>query len=451
MSKKGIFALVTAITLTLCACATSITPGSSSSTKQTATTAESSTQSQTGGEASSSGDKEVLRVWLGTPTTNIKAHIDKFTEVYPQYELEFTEFEGQDYKTQTRIAVSSGTAPDVFSANIGALLDEFIAAGTVMDITGIANEKGWLKKIYPDYIDSLSKDGKLYAINYSGTYLWQALYYNKDFMDKNGITIPQETSIEEMAAISEQIRAAGMQPIAFGNKDMWPGILMFGDYLVQITEPSYIDKINSGEIKWNESEVLGQVFEAMQKIGQSGMMTVGYESQDHNAAINSWAGEKCAMLYNGAWWPGSFDNGIDDIKFTIGTASLPLYKAGEKLKGTQFWGSMAMIINSNTAVKDAAIDFVDYYINDDGVEALAKDTGTYTFDPEYNKTIELHPIFITEPFTKQLDLPKMNYADWIFPTPVIEELKLQIVDIFSGKVTPEQALKNMEAVHARES
>ena len=49
---------------------------------------------------------------------------------------------------------------------------------------------------------------------------------------------------------------------------------------------------------------------------------------------------------------------------------------------------------------------------------------------------------------KQMDLPQMNLADWAFDTSVIEELKLRIVDLFAGTMTPKQAADSVAAVAA---
>ena len=62
--------------------------------------------------------------------------------------------------------------------------------------------------------------------------------------------------------------------------------------------------------------------------------------------------------------------------------------------------------------------------------------------------MEMDPLFQEEAFTKQMDLPQMNLADWAFDTSVIEELKLRIVDLFAGTMTPKQAADSVAAVAA---
>ena len=68
----------------------------------------------------------------------------------------------------------------------------------------------------------------------------------------------------------------------------------------------------------------------------------------------------------------------------------------------------------------------------------------YTVNKSFNESMEelgmeMDPLFQEEAFTKQMDLPQMNLADWAFDTSVIEELKLRIVDLFAGTMTPKQA------------
>ena len=77
----------------------------------------------------------------------------------------------------------------------------------------------------------------------------------------------------------------------------------------------------------------------------------------------------------------------------------------------------------------------------------------YTVNKSFNESMEelgmeMDPLFQEEAFTKQMDLPQMNLADWAFDTSVIEELKLRIVDLFAGTMTPKQAADSVAAVAA---
>jgi raffinose/stachyose/melibiose transport system substrate-binding protein len=241
-----------------------------------------------------------------------------------------------------------------------------------------------------------------------------------------------------------------MQPIAFGDKDGWPAILMIGDYLLQSSDPSLIDRLNSGEAHWDTSPEARSAVEAMVKLAQGGALVPGWESQDQQAAIQSFAGGVCAFLYNGTWWGGNVQGGISAVPFELGSLTMPLIDASTQVRGTQFWSDMVLFVNSKAKNVSAALDVFDYLSTPTYASERTIDEGTYTGNPEVNKTIKLAPIFMTEPLTLQVNLPKMGYMDHAFPIPTIEVMKVELQKAMTGAETVDQALKNIEASHASE-
>lgn len=399
-------------------------------------------------ESGAAGEKTEISHWSSQWTTpEMEAYLNNFETEYPQYKLVFTHYESQDYKTQIRLAVAGGNAPDVYQSNEGFTFWEFVDRGAAMDITDIAKERGWYDRAYDEFLEAdTDEDGRLYGMPFSGLYMWQVYFTNNDFFKESGLTYPE--TVDDMVATAPKIKSAGMQPVAWGNKDGWPSILMIGDFILQLSDPGIVDELNSGELKWTDSEVARRSIEAMAKLAQGGAFVSGYTTQDHEAGIMSWAGERAALLYNGAWWPHVTDG--TDLGFDIGVIPLSKIEGGTDPKGTQFWCSLHMIINSETKVKDAAVDFMDYITAPEMHQALAADMGSYTSHPGVNENIDLNPIFTTDPFKVQLDLPKMGYADHAFPIPVIEVMKVQLAKAMSGSVTVDEALAAIEKAHAKE-
>lgn len=281
-------------------------------------------------------------------------------------------------------------------------------------------------------------------------HLWQTVYYNKTRLDAMGIRIPNRITIDDFLKIAAQVKANGMQPIAFGDRDGWPAILLIGDYLLQSSDPSLIDRLNSGQAHWDTSPEARAAVDAMVRMAKGGAFVPGWESQDHNAAIQSFIGGICAMLYNGTWWGSNVDGGINGVPFELGSFTLPLINANSSPKGTQFWSDMVIFINSKTKNLQAAYDVVDYMSTEEHARALARDEGTFTGNPAVNASIQLAPIFMTEPLTMQANLPKMGYMDHAFPIPTIEVMKVELQKAMTGAESVDQALKNIEASHAAE-
>ena len=402
-----------------------------------------------GGGRQSSGGKQKLNVMWQTASSreNTRTYEEAFAQKYPQYEAEIVRYSSEDLKTQTRLAFQAGQGPDVTQTNAAETFHEYIDQGLVMDITDEYFKRGWNKQTYPEFEKANSKNGRVYGISFTGMHLWQTIYYNKTKLDAMGIKIPNRISIDDFLKIAAQVKAGGMQPIAFGDKDGWPAILMIGDYLLQSSDPSLIDRLNSGAAHWDTSPEARSAVDAMIRMAKGGAFVPGWESQDHNAAIESFIGQVSSMLYMGTWWAGGR---LPALGFELGSFSLPLISANTTIKGSQFWSDMVVFINANTKNPQAALDFVDYIVSENYARAQMKDDGTYTFNPAVNKSIQLAPIFMTEPLSMQASLPKMGYMDHAVPISTVEVMKIELQKAMTSAQSIDVTLKNIEASHAAE-
>ncbi|AEF80199.1 ABC transporter substrate-binding protein [Leadbettera azotonutricia] len=403
-----------------------------------------------GGGSASSGKPTLSVMWMTNIQPNTLAHEEGFAKKYPQYGFNMVRYPSEDLKTQTRLAFQSGAAPDVSQTNAGSDFMEYVDNGFVLDITDEYFKRGWDKRTYPEFQQANSKNGRVYGISFAGMHLWQTVYYNKTKLDAAGIKIPNKITIEDFVKVAAQVKASGMQPIAFGDKDGWPAILMIGDYLLQASDPSLIDRLNNGQAHWDTASETRAAVDAMVRLAQGGGFVPGWESQDHTAAIQSFVGGVSAMLYMGTWWSGNVEGGLEALTFELGSFSLPLINSSSSIKGTQFWSDSTIFINSKTKNVQAAYDFVDYLVSEDYARAQMKDSGTFTFNPTVNQHLDLAPIFMTEPLTMQASLPKMGYMDHAVPVPTIEVIKVELQKAMTGAESVDQALKNIEASHAAE-
>jgi len=341
-----------------------------------------------------------LNFWAGAGNPAMDDIIASFEEANPDITVKFTSFSSEDYKTQLRVAVAAGNIPDVYTTNEGFTFFEYVDRGAALDLTEIAAKLGWKDKTFPEFLAADSRDGHIWGVPYATVHYWQAIFYNKDFFDQNNIAVP--ATIGELVKTAEQVRQAGKFPVAFGDVAGWPAILLLGDLFMQQVEPGYVDKLNSGEVKWTDSEPAKKAFAAIAEMGQKNVFAPGFLTVDHQAAIQSWIGGKAAMLYNGTWWPNA-NGGTDQTGFTIGVMPFPKIEAAMTLKGTQFWGASPLVIGSHVQgeVKDAAIKFVDYLISEEGQIKNGTGMGAATSNPGANTKLKLFDYFSAPAFTEQ--------------------------------------------------
>lgn len=239
--------------------------------------------------------KPVITVWLETPTASVKNYIESFSS--DEYDVEYVYYSSEDLKNQVRIALASGAAPDVTCANTGTFFNEIMEGGYALPLADYAEKYGWYDRVESEYLGNCSYDDTLYGLPLATQCTWGLMFYNADFFKENGIEMPMYPTTAETIAICEKVRELGKQPIAIGNVDLWPGVLLFGDYFVQKAGQELVDQLKSGEVKWNECDVVRECFEELAALGQSGAFTSGYEVQDHSAAIESFVNGTCEIMY----------------------------------------------------------------------------------------------------------------------------------------------------------
>jgi ABC-type glycerol-3-phosphate transport system substrate-binding protein len=111
-----------------------------------------------------------------------------FQELYPNVEVTYTNLPHAEVHDKASVAIAAGTgAPDVFSID-GAMLQRFIKAGGLLDMTEVI---GACTDDFPAYkiAEATGPQGKLYAIPWDMGPM--GLYYRKDLWEAKGFEVPK--------------------------------------------------------------------------------------------------------------------------------------------------------------------------------------------------------------------------------------------------------------------
>lgn len=385
-----------------------------------------------------------LTIWTGATSPEDKARIEEFKEAYPEVDVEFTHYPTEDLKTQARLAVESGTAPDIYYINSGSMFEDFYNAGALMDLTEIVGELGLMERTNPDYLLPYSVDGKIYSFPGAALTTWQALYVNRDLLEQAGITEDPAT-VSELIDVCNKLNEAGIAPIAFGDKDGWPALLLVGDYFAQqVTDTSIPDAIKAGTDKFTENAEIRKAIETVAQIGQAGAFMPGYISQDHTMAIQTFAAGQTAMLYNGSWWTGTA--GGTDLGFNLDVIKLPLIDGLTETSSVQMSSDMAWVISSDTDNLDGAKKFLDFITTEEASIEGAELGAGFSIYPGANEKVQMDPLFKNEAILLQFDKPSLSpFFDWIFPTSVTEVFKVVMQQLCEGEITVDEGLAQLQA------
>ncbi|MBT2233864.1 ABC transporter substrate-binding protein [Nonomuraea sp. NEAU-A123] len=139
----------------------------------------------------------------------------------PKVDIKLEQVGDQPYKDKIRVLTASKDLPDIYFSWAGDFANKFVRAGLAADLTGVIGpDTPWGSTFAPAALKTFQYGGKYYGmpIDLDAKYL----AYNKAVFTKAGVQVPK--SFEELLTACDTLKAAGTQPIAFGNQYGWAAI-----------------------------------------------------------------------------------------------------------------------------------------------------------------------------------------------------------------------------------
>ncbi|SDQ64866.1 ABC transporter substrate-binding protein [Quadrisphaera sp. DSM 44207] len=175
-----------------------------------------------GGSESESGGGSgtTLTWWHNSNSDPGKGYYEQvaadFEAQNPGVTVEISALAHEDMLTRLDAAFQTGDTPDVFMERGGGELADHVEAGLVKDLSEDAAET--VEKLGP-VVEGWQVEGQTYALPFSVGVV--GFWYNKDLFAQAGITQPP-TTVDELVAATDALKAAGIQPISVGAGDKWP-------------------------------------------------------------------------------------------------------------------------------------------------------------------------------------------------------------------------------------
>lgn len=335
-----------------------------------------------GSSDSSDGGKEEKKVTLRYVSWMTggedKAIIEKFMEENPDINVEIEALDGTNYDKLLKTRLTSGDAPDVFLIQPNQY-EKFAKEAFLMDVSDqpameTLKESPALDKLY-------DIDGKKYAYPVCTQGGPLPVYYNVKYFEKLGITPPE--TMDEFWTVCDKIKADGVEPLVFGDKDAWTFEMFFrdrhfiGEQLSK--DPEWGLALYSGDVK--SSEMFKPEFEMAQMMVDNGYIGKSSLTMTYPQSVTYFVDGKAAMLPQGTWVPG-----LDEIKnadpetFELGCFTLP----GDEVNGkiyTTGSSDRSIVISSETKYPEEAKIFFDWFTKEENLGEYLSSQSLTTFLP----------------------------------------------------------------------
>ncbi|HUN07675.1 MAG TPA: extracellular solute-binding protein [Aggregatilineales bacterium] len=404
--------------------------------------------------AAAAQENVVVRWWhIVTTPAEFPVHMEQvandFMAANPNVTIEITSLENEAFKERLATVMQAGDPPDLFQSWGGGVLWNYASAGLLRDITPELTADGGA------WQNSFSAQAALNLFKYEDGYYgapWNfgavGFWYNTELFEQAGITELPATW-DEFLGVVQQLKDAGITPIALGQKDKWPGHFWWV-YLAIRTggqatfEAAYTRQGSFADAPFVQAgELLNQLI-ALEPF-QEGFL--GQTYGDEAAAVGNGT---AAMELMGQWAPGvqrgnsTSGEGIGD---KLAWFPFPAVEGGLGTPSDVLGGGDGIAVGVNAP--DAAIDFLKYFTSAEVQATHVEVMGTLP-------TVAEAEAGVTDPLMQTILGFRNNasyyqsYYDQFLP-PAVAQAVLDAVDgLFNGVLTPEEAAQSIEDVASME-
>lgn len=272
-----------------------------------------------------------LHYWTGGLSGGIREMGRAFNRTKPMYPVQIKEFEHEAFKVSIGPMLAGGRPPDMFSYWAGAKVNALVSGNYLASIDE-AWATGNLDDAFPSAVSkACTYFGQKYALPLTQHYV--TFFYNKRVFTEHGITAPR--SWEQFIDVCDQLKQAGVTPIALGSKERWPAQFWFDYLLLRTAGPKYREKLMSGHASYMDSEI-DRVFIIWKSLFDAGYFNESPNQLNWEEASRLVHSGKTAMTLMGTWAIGLFEGkldweqetGFDFFRFPIMDKNAPMVALG---------------------------------------------------------------------------------------------------------------------------
>jgi len=283
---------------------------------------------------------------------------NEYMAEHPNVTINITVLENEAFKTKLTTVMQSGTPPDIFQSWGGGVMNDQANAGLLLDITSYldANNGAWRNTFAPGALAVYALDGKNYGVPWDmGMVGW---WYNKDLFAQANITQPPTTWTELINDV-KALQAAGITPIALGEKDSWTGMHIWSYLATRICgKDGFLAAANRTGAFTDQCFV--EAGQKLQELIALNPFQAGFLGASHDEMQGTFGNGQAAMELSGQWAPSvESAQAADQVGVVnLGFFAFPAVEGGAGAATDAMGGGNGFALGKNASPE--AVDFVKY-------------------------------------------------------------------------------------------
>jgi raffinose/stachyose/melibiose transport system substrate-binding protein len=359
---------------------------------------------------------------------------------------DFTEETGVDVELSTlpldtmrtvlQTQLRSGEGPDVFNWGSGPGFGGALAeAGLVQDLTAAYEENDW--QVYDFAKERVTVDGKVYGV--PGEMETLGLYYNTQIFTDLGLAPPQ--TLDDLRAAAEEIKAAGIVPLAVGDQEGWEGGHLLSMTLSNSVGSDGVEALIAGEASWDSPEVVSAL--ALWKdLNDAGLLSESPTSVDYDTSTAQFFSGEAAMIPTGSWLINEIGANAD---FEAGYIPFPAQDGPGIFTGGLGSGPY---VSASTQKQEAALQLVDFLASPEHGRWTVENLQTIPPQPIDTAGLDIDPLLaqvLQDVSTLSTGGDFGQNIDVLTSDAFNEAMYDSVQGVLTGQSTPEEAAAALQA------
>ncbi|MCU6712093.1 extracellular solute-binding protein [Paenibacillus sp. J5C_2022] len=288
----------------------------------------------------------------------LRTIVDNYEAEHPGVKIELDSLNTDQQKLKLKTQAASKEVPDITIVNPSAQMKPFVEADLFAPLNEMVEKNGLRDTFQEGILDYYTFDGNLYALPDGNNIA--IFYYNKALFQQAGAEVP--ATFEELVETAKTIRAAGITPIAIGEKDSWTGSFLFMNVLLRTNGgPGFLQDIVDGKKTFQDPAFLEAV-DAFQSLVQADAFQEGATSFDYNAGENLFKTGKAAMYFMGTWATGGIETSEVNKDDNIGVFKFPTVNGNGSENEFMLAPGSAFAVSKHSKHLEETLDFLNYFM-----------------------------------------------------------------------------------------
>jgi raffinose/stachyose/melibiose transport system substrate-binding protein len=358
---------------------------------------------------------------------------DDFRAQHPNVSFDIQPLQNEQFVTKVPLALQGDDPPDVYQQWGGGAMATQVQSGKLMDITDASAD--WI-----DQVGNAAKGWQVDGRQYGAPFDLHTVgfWYRKDLFAQAGITQPP-TTMDEFYDVIDQLKSAGITPVAIGSKDKWPDAFYWEYFVLRrcstdtVTEA--IEELSMDDDCFVEAgEDLQELLDA-EPFQEGFLGTTAQQGAGSSAGMV--ANGDAAMELQGDWELAVMPSLTDDKDFAskLGWFPFPAVEGGDGDQGATLGGGDGF--SCTVDATQACVDFLEYLTSAKVQRQLVESsTATLPANPAANDAIDNPALLDVLEYSQAASFSQL-YFDQALPTDVGQALNDAIANVFAGAGSPE--------------